>query len=114
LTFLFLFRKIQVDILSAKGLAMTRNSSKIGSAGGTSVKRKKPPQHCPKCGLSMSGRKWHSYLGHLSRHKFADQYFAGDTKAATRYLYNNALAATDPFPGNNAFPKYQPLPKKNG
>lgn len=36
--------------------------------GGLVVSRKQPPATCPYCGRLMTGRKWHSYLGHLGLH----------------------------------------------
>ena len=67
---------------------------------------------CPKCGRSMAGRSWHSYLGHLGLHGLADRHFAGDMEAAQRRLRENGLARQDPFPGNGAWPKYQAVQER--
>jgi hypothetical protein len=73
------------------------------------VRQKKAPDACPRCGLDTTGRTWHSFLGHLGLHGLADSYFAGDIEAAQRHLRRNGLAKQDPYPGNNAWPEYQPL-----
>ena len=85
---------------------------RIGAAlGGKAVKDKQPPDKCPRCGKSMTGRRWHSYLGHLGLHGLADRHFAGDVIAAQRRLRENGLARSDPAPWNGAFPKYKPIVK---
>lgn len=63
--------------------------------GGFAVRTKEPPDTCPRCGESMAGRTWHSYLGHLGLHGLADAYFGGDMKAAQRRLMENGWAAQD-------------------
>lgn len=73
------------------------------SAGGKAVKDKLPPATCPRCGKSMAGRTWHSYLGHLGLHSTADRYFGGDAVAALRH----ALAHQDPFPENGAWQQWK-------
>ena len=83
----------------------------IQSLGGRSVVPKTPPMQCPRCGQSMKGRVWHSYLGHLGLHGLADQFFGGDLQAAQRHLRNNGLARQDPAPWNGAWPRYNSLPK---
>jgi len=83
---------------------------KIGAPlGGRAVADKEPPPCCPRCGLSMQGRSWHSYLGHLGLHGLADKYFGGDLEAAQKRLRQNGLARQDPFPANGAWPTYQPV-----
>lgn len=77
--------------------------------GGQAVKDKTPPEFCPRCGQSMKGRKWHSYLGHLGLHGLAERYFGGNLQAAQRHLRRNGLARQDPVPWNGAWPKYVPL-----
>lgn len=77
--------------------------------GGQAVKEKQPPDVCPRCGQSMRGRSWHSYLGHLGLHGLADNHFGGDVAAAQKRLRDNGLARQDPFPGNGAFPTYVPV-----
>jgi hypothetical protein len=92
-------------VLTAEELAKGR---RIGAPlGGKAVATKTPPNRCPRCGRSMKGRVWHSYLGHLGLHGLADKYFDGDLKAAQRRLRNNGLARQDPVPCNHAMPKYQ-------
>jgi hypothetical protein len=77
---------------------------KIGaSLGGLAVKNKKPPNTCPKCGVSMKGRKWHSFLGHLGLHSTAERHFDGDAVAALRH----ALSFQDPFPENGAWQQWR-------
>lgn len=94
---------------------MTRDEAfakgrKIGAPlGGRAVKDKTPPGVCPKCGQDMSGRTWHSYLGHLGLHGLADRYFDGDTDACQKRLRENGMARGDPIPWNNAWPKYVPI-----
>ena len=51
--------------------------------GGLAVKGKAPPEKCPRCGKSMIGRSWLSYLGHL--------------------VQRNGLRAQDPAPWNGAW-----------
>ena len=77
--------------------------------GGLAVKDKIPPVVCPRCNQSMVGRSWHSYLGHLGLHGLADRHFDGDLQAAQRRLRENGLARQDPYPGNGAWPKYEPI-----
>ena len=74
--------------------------------GGKAVASKTPPSKCPRCGQSMVGRTWHSYLGHLGLHGLADNHFGGDLEAAQRRLRQNGLASQDPAPWNGAMPKY--------
>lgn len=83
------------------------------SAGGRAVKSKRPPPVCPKCGLKMNGRNWHSYIGHLGLHGLADSYFGGDIAAAQKRLRENGMAKQDPTPWNNAMPKYKPIGEKS-
>jgi hypothetical protein len=83
---------------------------KIGAPlGGKAVASKTPPDKCPRCDEPMTGRSWHSYLGHLGLHGLADNWFAGDVEAAQRRLRRNGLARQDPFPGNGAWPEYRPI-----
>jgi len=79
--------------------------------GGRAVGSKTPPPTCPhpRCELSMQGRSWHSYLGHLGLHGLADNWFGGDLEMAQRRLRRNGLARQDPVPGNGAWPEYQPV-----
>ncbi len=77
--------------------------------GGKAVAAKKPPDTCPRCGESMTGRSWHSYLGHLGLHGLADNWFGGDLEMAQRRLRRNGLARQDPMPGNVAWPEYRPV-----
>jgi hypothetical protein len=94
-------------ILTPEQLARGR---KIGAPlGGRTVTSKIPPARCPRCGRSMKGRVWHSYLGHLGLHGLADKYFGGDLKAAQKRLRNNGLARQDPIPCNHAMPRYCPV-----
>ena len=87
---------------------------KIGAPrGGQAVKTRTPPETCLRCGRSMAGRKWHSYLGHLGLHGLADKYFDGDLKAAQRRLRANGLARQDPAPWNGAWPEYIPVSQAN-
>ena len=58
----------------------------------------------------MTARSWHSYLGHLGLHGLADSHFGGDLQTAQKHLRDNGLARQDPYPENNAWPKYTPLP----
>jgi len=76
--------------------------------GGKAVARKRPPDVCPRCGRSMAGRSWHSYLGHLGLHGLADAHF-GDVAAAQKRLRDNGLARQDPAPWNGAWPRYVPV-----
>jgi len=83
---------------------------KIGAAaGGKAVVNKTPPDVCPRCGQSMAGRSWHSYLGHLGLHGLADNWFCGDLEMAQRQLRRNGLARQDPMPGNGGWPAYRPV-----
>ena len=79
--------------------------------GGRAVSAKTPPPVCthPDCNLSMEGRSWHSYLGHLGLHGLADNWFDGDLEAAQRRLRNNGLARQDAAPWNGAMPEYRPV-----
>ncbi len=94
---------------------MTRDQAfakgrKIGAPlGGLAVKDKTPPARCARCGLPMTGRTWHSYLGHLGLHGYADNHHDGDIVAAQKRLRENGLARQDPYPGNGAWPTYQPV-----
>jgi hypothetical protein len=81
----------------------------IQSLGGKAVIQKPAPADCPRCGQSMQGRTYHSYLGHLGLHGLADKYFDGDIQAAQKRLRQNGLAKQDPFAGNGAWPAYQPI-----
>lgn len=81
----------------------------IQSLGGQSVIEKEPPAECPRCGRSMQGRTYHSYLGHLGLHGLADRYFEGDIESAQKRLRENGRARMDPFPGNGAWKRYQPV-----
>ncbi len=81
----------------------------IHSLGGKAVAAKTVPPHCPRCGKSMQDRVYHSYLGHLGLHGFADKYFQGDIQAAQKRLRENGRARSDPFPGNGAWKRYQPV-----
>jgi len=83
---------------------------RIQRLGGQAVIGKAVPDRCPRCGQSMQGRVWHSYLGHLGLHGLADKYFEGDIQAAQKRLRENGLAKQDPFPGNGAWKPYQPIP----
>jgi len=82
---------------------------KIQSMGGKAVISKPAPDFCPRCGASMQGRVYHSFLGHLGLHGLADKYFDGDIKAAQKRLRENGTARQDPFPGNGAWKSYQPI-----
>ena len=55
--------------------ALTRGRS----PGGLAVRSKTPSATCPRCGWSMVGRSWHSYLVHLDLHGLADAHFGGDS-----------------------------------
>ena len=79
------------------------------SAGGKAVKDKTPPATCHRCGQSMAGRVWHSYLGHLGLHGLADNHFDGDIVKAQKRLQQNSLAVQDPAPWNGAWPRYRPV-----
>ena len=61
--------------------ALALGRKKGAAFGGRAVKNKQPPECCLRCGQSMTGRKWHSYLGHLGLHGLADKYFEADIKA---------------------------------
>lgn len=78
----------------------------IQSLGGKAVISKAVPTTCPRCGIPMQGRVYHSFLGHLGLHGFADKYFNGDMGAAQKRLRENGLARQDPFPGNGAWKPY--------
>jgi len=91
----------------AEALALGR---KIGAArGGRAVARKAVPARCPRCGLELGGRSWHSYLGHLGLHGLADRWFWGDLEAAQKRLRENGLARQDAVPENGAMPRYVPV-----
>jgi len=79
------------------------------SLGGKAVIGKSAPEVCPRCEASMSGRSWHSFLGHLGLHGLADKYFEGDISRAQKQLRENGLARQDPFPGNGAWRPYIPI-----
>jgi len=81
----------------------------IHSLGGKAVIEKDHPANCPRCGKSMQGRSYHSFLGHLGLHGLADKYFGGDLKAAQKRLRENGRARQDPFPENGAWKPYQPI-----
>ena len=89
--------------------ALALGRKKGAPLGGEAVKNKIPPDICFRCGQSMAGRKWHSYLGHLGLHGLADKYFDGDIKAAQKRLRHNGLARQDPVPWNGAWPDYVPV-----
>lgn len=82
---------------------------RIHVLGGKALIEKSAPATCPRCELSMQGRTYHSYLGHLGLHGLADKYFDGDIVAAQKRLRQNGLAKQDPFPGNSAWPTYVPV-----
>lgn len=63
--------------------------------GGIATKELSPPARCPRCGASMRGRSWHSYLGHKGMHGLADRAFAGNVSAAARQMAKNALARAE-------------------
>jgi hypothetical protein len=84
-------------------------NKKIHSLGGKAVIEKDPPANCPRCGKTMQGRSYHSYLGHLGLHGLADKYFDGDIEAAQKRLRENGRARSDPFPANGAWKPYQPI-----
>ncbi len=81
------------------------------SLGGKAVSRKQPPRTCPRCGHPMTGRTWHSYLGHLGLHGLADNHFGGDIKAAQKRLRENALALAEQGASwsNGAWGQYRPI-----
>ena len=79
------------------------------SLGGKAVISKAAPAVCPRCNMDMSGRSWHSFLGHLGLHGLADKYFEGDIQAAQKHLRENGVARQDPFPGNGAWKAYRPV-----
>ena len=89
--------------------ALALGRKKGAPLGGQAVKNKTPPDICFRCGRSMAGRSWHSYLGHLGLHGLADKYFDGDIKAAQKRLRHNGLALQDPAPWNGAWPEYVPV-----
>lgn len=96
-----------------RGEALARGRKKGASLGGRAVKTKRPPDVCLRCGRSMAGRKWHSYLGHLGLHGLANNHFSGDIEAAQQRLRQNGLAKQDPAPWNGAWPKYTPIGESN-
>lgn len=88
---------------------MTRHQRKrIASTGGKAVIEKIPPAKCAYCSKG-NFKSWHAYLGHMSFHRLADKYFNGDFAAMQKHLRRNGLAKQDPFEGNGAWPKYQPI-----
>ena len=92
-----------------EALAMGR---KIGAPkGGQAVKGKQPPEACDRCGRSMAGKSWHSYIAHLGLHGLADNHFDGDIEAAQKHLRENGLARQDAAPWNGAFRPYVPVNK---
>ena len=84
-------------------------NKRIHSLGGKAIKSLSVPAACPRCGASMQGRVYHSFLGHLGLHGLADKYFNGDIHAAQKRLRENGVARQDPFPGNGAWKPYQPV-----
>jgi hypothetical protein len=84
-------------------------NKKIQSLGGKAIISNAVPATCPRCGKSMQGRVYHSYLGHLGLHGLADKYFQGNLDAAQKRLRENGIARQDPFPGNGAWKRYQPI-----
>ena len=88
--------------------------TKIQSLGRKAVSQKPAPDTCPRCSAPMSGRSWHSFLGHLGLHGLADKYFNGDFQAAQKRLRQNGVARQDPFAGNGAWPSYQPVGQRGG
>jgi hypothetical protein len=78
--------------------------------GGQAVIARKPPDECPRCGESMQGRVYHSYLGHLGLHGLADKYFDGSIEAAQKRLRENGRARSDSFRANGAWQPYRPIP----
>lgn len=81
----------------------------VHSLGGKAVIHKQPPAKCQRCGKSMQGKSYHSYLGHLGLHALADHYFGGDLAAAQRRLRENGIARQDPAAFNGAFKPYRPI-----
>jgi ATP-dependent exoDNAse (exonuclease V) beta subunit len=71
--------------------------------GGLAVKSHLFPARCPRCRVSLAGKTYHGYLGHMGMHTYADRYYCGDTSAAARQLAYNGLASQDPMPWNGAF-----------
>lgn len=71
--------------------------------GGLAVKEYPFPARCPRCRVSLIGKTYHGYLGHMGLHAYADRYFGGNLSAAARQLAYNGMAATDPAPWNGAF-----------
>lgn len=78
--------------------------------GGRAVISKTPPDKCPRCGKSMNGRTYHSYLGHLGLHGLANKYFDGDIDATQKRLRENGRARSDSFVANGAWRPYRPIP----
>lgn len=83
---------------------------KIQRMGGRAVITRTPPDECPRCGESMVGRVYHSYLGHLGLHGLADKYFDGDIEKAQKRLRENGRARSDSAKWNGAWKSYQPIP----
>lgn len=90
-------------------MALTEKQLAARRKGGRALVNKTPPPHCPRCGQEMTGRSWHSYLGHLGLHGLADKHFDGDIEQAQIRLRNNGLARQDPAAWNQAWPTYQPI-----
>lgn len=88
---------------------MTSAQLAVKRQGGKAVGSKTPPAACPRCGGSMAGRSWHSFLGHLGLHGLAARYFGGDIEAAQRRLRENGQARQDPAAWNGAFVRYRPV-----
>ncbi len=101
--------KLVIEKNMTREEALAKGRKKGAPLGGRAVKYKIPPDRCLRCGQSMAGRTWHSYLGHLGLHGLADNHFGGDIKAAQKRLRHNALARQDPAPWNGAWPKYIPV-----
>lgn len=83
---------------------------KVQRMGGRAVIERTPPETCPRCGNSMKGRVYHSYLGHLGIHGLADKYFNGDVEETQKRLRENGRARQEPFRANGARQSYKPLP----
>lgn len=88
---------------------MKTMKKRVHVLGGKATKSLPVPERCPRCGASMEGRCYHSYLGHLGIHGLADKYFGGDFQAAQTRLRQNGTARSDPFPGNGAWKPYRPI-----
>lgn len=79
--------------------------------GKATAQKLAPPTTCPRgCGKTWKfGDSYMSYLGHLGLHKFADNHFGGDIRAAQKRLRENGLARQDPAPWNGALKPYRPV-----